>query len=69
MTEAKNELKARPENGCYISGLFLEGCRWDPVTMMLGESKAKELYTDMAVMWLVPEANRYFFYLSFIDSQ
>ncbi|XP_077969677.1 dynein axonemal heavy chain 1-like isoform X2 [Styela clava] len=58
MKESKDELKSRPPDGCYISGLFLEGCRWDGTTGMLAESKAKELYTDMAIMWLVPAANR-----------
>ena len=52
------ELTARPESGCYIYGLFLEGAHWDEDKFELGESKPKELYTNMPVMWLIPAANR-----------
>lgn len=58
MRESAAELTKRPENGCYIWGLFLEGARWDMDVFELAESKAKELYTDMPVMWLIPTANR-----------
>jgi dynein heavy chain len=56
--EPAAELTTRPENGCYIRGLFLEGARWDMDTFELGESRPKELFTDMPVMWLIPTANR-----------
>ena len=56
--ESSSELTQRPENGCYIYGLFLEGARWDEDQFELGESKPKELYTNMPVMWLIPVANR-----------
>ena len=58
MKESPSELKQRPDNGCYIWGLFLEGARWDVEKFELSESKPKELYTDMPVMWLIPTANR-----------
>lgn len=58
MKESTSELKQRPDNGCYIWGLFLEGARWDMEKFELSESKPKELYTDMPVMWLIPTANR-----------
>ena len=51
-------LTERPESGCYIYGLFVEGARWDSDTFELSESRPKELYTDMPVMWLIPTANR-----------
>jgi dynein heavy chain len=35
------EVKERPITGCYIYGLYLEGCRWDPITHMLAESRPK----------------------------
>ena len=53
-----DSLSSRPDNGCYIRGLFLEGARWDNTTHELSESRPKELYTDMPVMWLIPTANR-----------
>ena len=58
MKEHYTELTERPENGCYVRGLFLEGARWDSEAFELSESRAKELYTDMPTMWLIPTANR-----------
>uniref|UniRef100_A0A8C3HT11 Dynein axonemal heavy chain 1 n=1 Tax=Chrysemys picta bellii TaxID=8478 RepID=A0A8C3HT11_CHRPI len=56
--QVMNELAQRPTQGCYIHGLFLEGARWDPLSFQLAESRPKELYTEMAVIWLVPVPNR-----------
>lgn len=58
MSQSVSELKQRPEEGCYIHGLFLEGARWDPTAFQLAESRPKELYTEMAVIWLLPMPNR-----------
>ncbi|XP_069045720.1 dynein axonemal heavy chain 1 isoform X1 [Lepisosteus oculatus] len=58
MKETPSELEQRPEIGCYIHGLFLEGARWDPAAHQLAESRPKELYTEMAVIWLIPEPHR-----------
>ncbi|EDL24804.1 mCG3819, partial [Mus musculus] len=58
LPEASSEIKERPQTGCYIHGLFLEGARWDSMNFQLAESRPKELYTEMAVIWLLPEANR-----------
>uniref|UniRef100_A0A6I8PKH9 Dynein axonemal heavy chain 1 n=1 Tax=Ornithorhynchus anatinus TaxID=9258 RepID=A0A6I8PKH9_ORNAN len=58
MRETASELKVRPNEGCYICGLFLEGARWDSQALELAESRPKELYTEMAVIWLLPMSNR-----------
>ncbi|XP_071943674.1 dynein axonemal heavy chain 1-like isoform X2 [Antedon mediterranea] len=58
MREAASELTERPENGCYVRGLYLEGARWDYHKHELTESRPKELYTDMPVIQLIPVANR-----------
>ncbi|TRY59872.1 hypothetical protein DNTS_035283 [Danionella cerebrum] len=58
MKEAAEELTKRPNVGCYIHGLFLEGARWDAEPGLLTESRPKELYTEMAPIWMVPVANR-----------
>ncbi|RXN34314.1 dynein heavy chain axonemal [Labeo rohita] len=58
MKEAVAELNERPDIGCFIHGLYLEGARWDAVTGQLAESRPKELYTEMAVIWMVPVPNR-----------
>jgi dynein heavy chain len=52
------EIITRPADGCYIRGLYLEGARWDSQKRCLGESRPKELYTEMNVIWLLPKANR-----------
>nr|XP_033782541.1 dynein heavy chain 1, axonemal isoform X1 [Geotrypetes seraphini]XP_033782544.1 dynein heavy chain 1, axonemal isoform X1 [Geotrypetes seraphini]XP_033782545.1 dynein heavy chain 1, axonemal isoform X1 [Geotrypetes seraphini]XP_033782546.1 dynein heavy chain 1, axonemal isoform X1 [Geotrypetes seraphini]XP_033782547.1 dynein heavy chain 1, axonemal isoform X1 [Geotrypetes seraphini] len=58
MSQSVAELKERPPEGCFIHGLYLEGARWDPTTSLLSESRPKELYTEMAVIWLIPVPNR-----------
>ncbi|XP_076467072.1 dynein axonemal heavy chain 1-like isoform X2 [Babylonia areolata] len=58
MRETHQELKEAPEDGCYIRGMFAEGARWDYTRHVLTESRPKELFTDMPVVWLIPAANR-----------
>lgn len=58
MKESASELSRPPSEGCYIYGLFLEGARWDTSAFQLAESRPKELYSEMAVIWLLPVANR-----------
>nr|VZI05919.1 unnamed protein product [Spirometra erinaceieuropaei] len=58
MKENVGEIQQVPEDGCYIRGLYLEGARWDPLEMLLAESRPKELYTVMSVIWLIPRQNR-----------
>jgi dynein heavy chain len=47
-----------PEDGCYIRGLFLEGARWNADMKELDESRPKELFTEMPIVWLKPVQNR-----------
>ena len=47
-----------PQDGCYITGLFLEGARWHKKKKTLLESRMKELYTRMPVLWLKPTKDR-----------
>lgn len=58
LKQTESEIKSRPKDGCYIRGLFLEGARWDPEAHELAESRPKELFTDMPIIWLKPTANR-----------
>lgn len=53
----KTAPRVRPDDGCCIWGLFLEGARWNSDSMLLDESHPKELYTEMPVVWLLPEEN------------
>ena len=38
------EISEKPQDGCYVHGLWLEGARWDEVEHCVGWSKPKELY-------------------------
>ncbi|VDO01556.1 unnamed protein product, partial [Rodentolepis nana] len=58
MKEDIGVLRQAPKDGCYIHGLYLEGCRWNPDEMCLMESRPKELYIEMPIIWLIPESNR-----------
>ena len=48
------DIKEKPEFGCYVYGMFLEGCRWDDQTHCLGESRPKELFSPLPIMHLLP---------------
>jgi len=56
--DAEKEFTEAPENGVYIFGIFLEGCRWDCDAHQLTDSRAKELFTDVPPQWFCPERNR-----------
>jgi len=62
MRETEAELKAKnpkgPDDGCYIKGLFLEGCGWNWESFTLDESKPKELFVEMPIVWLRPVVDR-----------
>jgi len=45
-----------PEEGCYVHGLYIEGCRWDTHTSALGESLPKQLFSEIPVVWFKPTA-------------
>jgi len=48
----------KPEDGCYIYGMFLEGARWSNEIHALADSKPKELYSDLPLIQLLPVADR-----------
>ncbi|CAI2733517.1 unnamed protein product [Schistosoma spindalis] len=45
----------KPNDGAYITGLYLEGARWDIINNCLSESKSKILFDIMPVIWLIPK--------------
>lgn len=44
----------KPEDGAFISGMYVEGARWCSDTMMLAESQPKVLYSAAPMMMLSP---------------
>jgi dynein heavy chain len=56
MTE--NDFSEKAPDGCYVRGMFLEGARWDNEAQTLVESRPRELFTEMPIIWLKPVANR-----------
>jgi len=52
------EITERPEAGCYIYGIYLEGARWDKKKHLINYPKPKELYSDLPLMHLVPVTDR-----------
>jgi dynein heavy chain, axonemal len=57
-SESLSELTTKPEDGCYIHGLFLEGARWDGAINSLVEPRPKELFSAMPVLHMSPEQYR-----------
>lgn len=46
-------------SGCYISGLYLEGARWDIENACLTKSLPKVLVEDLPILRVIPiEAHR-----------
>jgi len=43
-----------PPEGVHIYGMWMEGCKWDAVNRVLGESDPKVLYSRMVMMWFKP---------------
>jgi len=44
-----------PEDGCYLSGFFLEGAAWDDENSVLRESEPKVIHVSLPVMHFIPK--------------
>jgi dynein heavy chain len=49
------DIREKPQDGCYIYGMYLEGCKWDNKMHQLEESDPKKLFTEMPLLLLVPK--------------
>jgi dynein heavy chain, axonemal len=56
--ENMEDVSAKPEDGCYIYGLSLEGARWDKRLKSLVDPKPKELFSPMPIMHMLPQQYR-----------
>ncbi|CAL7939586.1 unnamed protein product [Xylocopa violacea] len=53
------KIEERPDQGCYVSGLYLEGARWDLEEQCLNRSYPKILVEELPVLVIIPvEAHR-----------
>lgn len=50
MPQEKDDLRRGPEEGVYIYGLFLDGCKWDKGKDRLVDSDPKVLYAQLPVI-------------------
>jgi dynein heavy chain len=57
MSETAEEL-TRPDDGCYVYGLYLEGARWSKEHGSLIDPKPKELFSPMPPIHMLPEQHR-----------
>lgn len=48
------DVSHKPEFGCFVYGLYLEGCRWNDEIHCLSESRPKELFSPLPIMHLLP---------------
>jgi dynein heavy chain len=55
LTEAESAaVTTKPEDGAYLHGLYIEGCRWDEKAKCLNESLPKVLFEPFPTIHLLP---------------
>eukprot|EP00435_Cladocopium_sp_Y103_P039485 s1336_g10.t1 len=50
LTAIKQQIEGPCKDGAYVSGMYLEGARWDMTSNSLEDSKPKEMFTAMPVI-------------------
>ena len=48
--EKVDSVKSSPAEGCYVTGLFIEGCAWSKEQQMVVESEPKTLFVPLPVL-------------------
>jgi dynein heavy chain len=54
ISTAVEDIQGAPKDGAYMSGLFLEGARWDPNNACLAEPLPMELVSPMPIIHFKP---------------
>lgn len=52
------DVTEKPADGVFCYGLYFEGARWNKTTHMIDESKPKQLYVELPLIWYIPKKNR-----------
>ena len=50
----RDDVDAASRDGTYVSGLFLQGARWDAAAGVLDKSRAREMFVEMPIINLRP---------------
>jgi dynein heavy chain len=53
LKKSKTEFE-KPESGCFVYGLFMDGARWDDETGVIAESLPKVLFSEIPHMHWIP---------------
>ncbi|OAF71836.1 Dynein heavy chain 12, axonemal [Intoshia linei] len=48
------QVKKGPDDGVYVTGLFLDGVRWNKRKHVLAEQKMRVLYDPLPILWIFP---------------
>lgn len=54
---AAENIQCKPEDGCYISGLYIEGAQWNKIIHCIDDAKPKELFSDLPLIHILPSQN------------
>ena len=52
--DGETDCQEPPDDGVFVRGMYLEGCRWNYDTHVLDESEPKVLFTAMPKLWMLP---------------
>lgn len=52
------DVTEKPEDGVFCYGMYFEGARWNKTIHMIDDSKPKQLYVELPLIWYVPKRNR-----------
>jgi dynein heavy chain len=52
------DVTEKPADGVFCFGMYFEGARWNKTIHMIDESKPKQLYTEIPLIWYVPKRNK-----------
>jgi dynein heavy chain len=53
--EGAEDIDAKPDDGVYIYGLFLDGARWDRETALIADQLPAKMAETMPVLWFKPQ--------------